>query len=97
MKSGLAGEIDNCPKCGTTTVLRFGLVGGAGEEDETERMWGVCEVCGAKFRRREENEMVYYDVWSCITPEIDLKFVKIRPNHCRWVTKKKRPMVTDSI
>ncbi len=97
MGSGIAGEIDNYPKCGTTTVLRIGLVGGAGEEDETERMWGLCEACGAKFRRREENEMVYYGVWSFVVPEIDLKFVKIQRSYCRWVTKKKRPIVTDSI
>ena len=95
------GEVDNCPVCGTTTVLQFGLKEGAFSDSEEEMPWGICSVCGSKFRRREESTpddgTVYYEVWSCWTPEIDLKIVKIHPRHCRWKTVKTRQMVTDSL
>ena len=101
MDSTSAGEVDNCPVCGTTTVLEFGLKEGAGSDSDEEMPWGICRVCGAKFRRREEFDRdrgtVYYDVWSCWTPEVDLKFIKIHPQHCRWKVVKTRPMVIDRI
>lgn len=100
------GEIDNCPRCSTTVVMEFGLKAGAFEnselEDSEEEMpWGVCKVCGTKFRRREEfsseGSVAYYEVWTCWTPEIDLKVVKIHPQRCRWKTIKTKPIPSGSL
>lgn len=96
-----ANEVDNCPRCDTTVVMEFGLRAGAFEDSEEEMPWGECKVCGTKFRRREElsseGSVAYYDVWTCWTPEIDLKVVKIHPQRCRWKTVKTKPIPSESL
>lgn len=93
MEPEFVGETDNCPVCGTTVVLEYGSKAGAFEggmfdDSDADQMWGVCKLCEAKFRRREEHSPIksfaYYEVWKCLTPEIDLKFVKFRPRRCGW-------------
>jgi hypothetical protein len=82
-------EIDNCPRGNTTVELETGFQEGAGEgdlfEEETEVMYGICKICGTKFRRRDCKGFMIYEEWVSPKIELDLKFLKLHlPFGRRW-------------
>lgn len=87
-------EVDNCPRCGAQVVLEHGTLEGAYEITldigPTEIEYGVCKICGTKFRRREVLDkrkrrlVVVYEEWDCLIPELSFKFMKLGPFICKW-------------
>ena len=72
MRDNSPQEIDNCPRCNSTVVLKHGFAKGAYESDlddtDTEVEYGICKICDTRFRRREEfrngKPVAVYEEWT---------------------------------
>jgi hypothetical protein len=97
---------DNCPRCNKSVILEHGFSEGAYEvssssepgSEDTEIVYGTCNICGTKFRIREEFSekkgypVAIYEEWACLIPELNLRVVKTGPLLCRWWKLKEKPV-----
>ncbi len=65
--------------------------------------YGICEMCGTKWRRRHHPgaSIVVYEKWSHLMPEIQIggQILSIRfgPGLGRWVKVKTSPVKSDNL
>ncbi len=79
-----------------------GLVGGdslnLGAKEEMID-FGICKICGTKFRRREtmRKHVLDYEVWHYLVPEMQFAGVKFGPAWGRWIRKKRTRILADNL
>lgn len=97
-------EIDNCPVCGTTCELEFGLKEAVGTEYGVEISYATCKTCKTRWRRRDDPKVagkLIYEKWACRIPELNISFpligggIKLGPRWCRWVKVTERRIPTN--
>ena len=86
-------EKHNCPICGTTCELEYGLEAPVGFETEKEISYTTCKTCKTRWRIRDDPtlpEKVIYEKWACRIPEITIPIpfvgggIKLGSRWCRW-------------
>ncbi len=78
-----------------------GLVGDSPSFGAKEEMidYGICRLCGTKFRRREirRKHVLDYEIWSYLVPEVQVAGVKFGPAWGRWMRKKRTRIPVDNL
>jgi transcription elongation factor Elf1 len=99
-------EIDNCPICGTTCELEYGVEETIGFKDGREIMYATCKTCKTRWRRKFDAHIAgkqVYEKWVWRIPEINIPFpgvgggIKISPKAGKWVKIRERQLPVGSV